>query len=70
MHKSKMFYSEYITERIARRISKRTGIALTRDIGKYLGVPLLHDRRITKNTCANSLDKVKSRLVGYGRENV
>lgn len=49
VQESKMFCLENVTRRVARSISKKMIIALTRDLGKYMGVPLLYDRA-TKDT--------------------
>lgn len=42
LNKSKLFVSPNIPRNKARRLRNFCGIALTNDLGKYLGVPILH----------------------------
>lgn len=44
LNKSKLFISHNVPRVRARRLSALTGISLTNDLGKYLGVPLIHGR--------------------------
>ncbi|CAA7037229.1 unnamed protein product [Microthlaspi erraticum] len=49
---------------MGRLISEESGIGATRDLGKYLGMPVLQ-RRINKDTFGEVLEKVTSRLAGW-----
>ncbi|CAN1353255.1 Putative ribonuclease H protein At1g65750 [Linum perenne] len=45
------------------------GIAATSDLGRYLGVPILHGR-VTKHTYDYLLDRLDSRLAGWKADNL
>ncbi|XP_040372858.1 uncharacterized protein LOC112194030 [Rosa chinensis] len=62
--KSLIFCSPNTSNEIAADISSTCGSPLTTDLGKYLGMPLIHSR-ITKSTYASILDKVQNRLAGW-----
>lgn len=64
LEKSKFFVSPNVQRNKARRISDYCGIKLTRDLGKYLGVPMLH-KRVTKQDFIHIIDKVQNRLAGW-----
>lgn len=49
---------------MAHRISEESGIQSTRDLRKYLGLPVLH-KRINKDTFGDVLEKVASKLSGW-----
>lgn len=49
---------------VARDICRECGIAMTDDLGKYLGVPLIH-KRVTKHTYSHIVEKVQARLTGW-----
>ncbi|XP_024190144.1 uncharacterized protein LOC112194121 [Rosa chinensis] len=62
--KSKIYCSPNVRTNLARAISGICGSPLTKDLGKYLGVPLLHSR-VTKLTYSEMIDKVHGRLCGW-----
>lgn len=64
LQKSKMFVSKNVSPNYARSLSYQCGIPLTKDLGKYLGSPLLHTR-ITKSLFNDILEKLKTRLSGW-----
>ncbi|CAN1808124.1 Putative ribonuclease H protein At1g65750 [Linum perenne] len=45
------------------------GIGVTRDLGRYLGVPILHGR-VTKQTYSYILDRLDNKLAGWKAENL
>ncbi|XP_019175452.1 PREDICTED: uncharacterized protein LOC109170754 [Ipomoea nil] len=47
-----------------KEIAAKLGIAETKDLGRYLGVPSLHGR-VTCNTYAGLLDRISARLEGW-----
>lgn len=49
LSKSKMFVSKNVHASRAIRYSHMVGIGLTPDLGKYLGVPILHGRMVKRN---------------------
>lgn len=49
--KSKLFVSQNVGQRLAKKLSKEFNITLTENLGKYLGIPLLHSR-VNKSTSA------------------
>lgn len=65
--KSKFFFSSNVTRERGERISRVSGIASTRELGKYLGMPILQ-KRINKDTFGEVLEKVASRLSGWKRQ--
>ncbi|KAK9291995.1 hypothetical protein L1049_019947 [Liquidambar formosana] len=64
LSKSKIFFSPNISRGLAKEISTRSNIPLTADLGKYLGVPIIH-KRVSKETYYYVLEKVQSRLAGW-----
>ncbi|XP_028761232.1 uncharacterized protein LOC114719845 [Neltuma alba] len=64
LQKSKMFVSRNVHASRAISLSQSLGITLTADLGKYLGVPLLHQRAI-KATFAPILRKIHMKLTGW-----
>ena len=59
--KSKVLCYNNISNRFAKTLAEICGSPVTKDLGKYLGVPLIHGC-ITKDTYKEILDKVQSRL--------
>lgn len=59
-----MYVSPNINHRRARRLSDSTGISLTADLGKYLGVPLLQSI-LSKLHFNPIVEKVQRRLAGW-----
>lgn len=62
--KSKFYVSPNIPRNKARRLSNTCGIALTNNLGKYLGVPILHGRA-KKEHFNYIIEKVQNRLAGW-----
>ena len=54
--KSKFFCSANVSTRRSNTISRKTGIPLTENLGKNLGVNILHER-VNKKTCKEVIDK-------------
>lgn len=63
LEKSKIFFSENVSRDLSKLISEESGIKATMELGKYLGMPVLH-KRINKKTFGEVLEKVSSRLSG------
>lgn len=63
-NKSKMYISPNVQRRRANRLCNVVGIQHTIDLGKYLGIPLLHSRA-SKVHFNDLVDKVQSRLDGW-----
>ena len=49
---------------MAEQISDRTGVGLTDNLRKYLGMPLLHSK-VNRNTYGEILEKIRTRLQGW-----
>lgn len=64
LEKSKIFFSNNVHRDLAKLISDESGIKATKDLGKYLGMPVLQ-KRINKDTYGEVLEKVASRLAGW-----
>ncbi|CAN1193208.1 Putative ribonuclease H protein At1g65750 [Linum perenne] len=67
--KSRIFFSKNTPSRVAADVSEVLGIAATSDLGRYLGVPILHGR-VTKHTYDYLLDRLDSRLAGWKADNL
>ena len=65
--KSKIFFSGNVTRERGELISRESGISSTRELGKYLGMPILQ-KRINKETFGEVLEKVASRLSGWKKQ--
>ncbi|KAA3472427.1 reverse transcriptase [Gossypium australe] len=64
LDKSVMMVSANTREQKAKDLANRLGIKITKDLGKYLGVPTIN-RRITKNTFREVVTRVHKRLEGW-----
>ena len=64
LEKSKFFFSDNVSRNLGKLISDSSGIASTRDLEKYLGMPVLQ-KRINKDTFGDILEKMNSRLAGW-----
>ncbi|CAL1356334.1 unnamed protein product [Linum trigynum] len=67
--KSRIFFSRHMKRDICKRISERLNIPMTQDLGRYLGVPVLHGRT-TKDTYRYILDRIDQRLAGWKADNL
>ena len=54
--KFKIFCSTNVSTRLSNSISRKAGIPLTKNLGKNLGVNILHER-VNKKTCKEVSDK-------------
>ncbi|KAK0586151.1 hypothetical protein LWI29_001876 [Acer saccharum] len=59
--KSRVLCSNNVSNGFAKTLAEICGSPVTKDLGKYLGVPLIHGR-ITKDTYKDILDRIQSRL--------
>lgn len=64
LEKSKIFFSSNVSRDLEKLISDESGIKATKDLGKYLGMPVLQ-KRVSKETFGDILEKVSSRLAGW-----
>ncbi|CAA7018822.1 unnamed protein product [Microthlaspi erraticum] len=64
LEKSKIYFSENVNREMGKLISDESGTGAIRDLGKYLGMPVLQ-KRINNNTSGKVLKKVSSRLAGW-----
>ena len=64
LDKLKIFFSGNVSRDMAKLISEESGIPSTRELGKYLGMPILQ-KRINKDTFTDVLEKVSTRLSGW-----
>ncbi|KAH9769016.1 reverse transcriptase domain-containing protein [Citrus sinensis] len=62
--KTKVFFSKNVLSRDAQLIGDALGFSATKDLGCYLGMPLIHSR-VNKVTYQSILDKVDMRLTGW-----
>lgn len=59
--KSRVFFSQNTDSTKQQQLSDKFGIQTTKDLGKYLGIPILHGR-VTRNTFQPIVDKVRNKL--------
>ena len=62
--KTQVFFSHNIKSAEAKEIGDSLGFSVTKNLGKYLGVPIIHSR-VNKLTYQGILDKVNQRLSGW-----
>lgn len=62
--KSKIYCSPNVCKELASNISQICGSPLTNNLGKYLGMTLIHSR-VSKNTYVEFIDKVLNRLASW-----
>ena len=65
--KTKVHFSKNVHISRGLALSRHMGITLTGDLGKYLGIPLLH-QRASYITYAPLIEKTKKRLAGWKRD--
>lgn len=63
LSKSQLYVSNNVGTSFAGYLADKAGIPVTRDLGRYLGVPSIHDR-VTEATFTQVMERVKSRLNG------
>lgn len=64
LSKSLVYFFNNVNEDLAASLSHSLGITCTKDLGRYLGFPLLH-QRVTKQTFSFLLDKMRSKLSSW-----
>ncbi|CAA7038892.1 unnamed protein product [Microthlaspi erraticum] len=64
LDKSKIFFSDNVSRELSSVVSAESGIQATRELGRYLGVPILQ-RRINKETFGTVLERMSSKLAGW-----
>lgn len=66
LEKSLIFFSDNVHRDLTNAISIESGIRGTKDLGNYLGMPVLQ-KRINKETFGAVIEKVSSKLAGWKR---
>ena len=64
LDKSKIYFSQNVSRDLEKLIFDESGIKATKELGKYLGMPLLQ-KRINKDTFGEVLTRVSSWLAGW-----
>ncbi|CAL1388618.1 unnamed protein product [Linum trigynum] len=67
--KSRIYFSKNVKRDLGRDMRNRLGFAMTQDLCRYLGVPVLHGR-VKKQTYQYLLDRVDQRLAGWKAESL
>ena len=62
--KTQIYFSRNISGAVAGRLGRELGYTVTKDLGNYLSMPLLH-RRVSTQTYQGILDKMQQRLSGW-----
>ncbi|CAN1830416.1 Putative ribonuclease H protein At1g65750 [Linum perenne] len=68
-NKSRVFFSSKIDRRVSREVTEILGIGATQNLGRYLGVPLLHGR-VTRSTYEFILARMDKKLAGWKANNL
>lgn len=63
-HKSKIFVSPNTPPSLGRNLSSICGFSLTKDLGMYLGVPLIHSK-VSKRNYQYIIERLSKKLVGW-----
>lgn len=63
VNKTRVFFSKNISTAKANQLSSFLGFQVTKDLGKYLGAPLIHNRH-SKSIYEELLNRVRSKLSG------
>ncbi|XP_019157963.1 PREDICTED: uncharacterized protein LOC109154684 [Ipomoea nil] len=58
-----------VVDKVKRRLGEVAGIPVSDNMGKYLGIPILH-KRVSKDSFAYILEKMKKRLSGWKRDSL
>ncbi|CAN1848775.1 Putative ribonuclease H protein At1g65750 [Linum perenne] len=69
LEKSRVYFSKNTTSPVRRSTCRLLGIAETQDLGRYLGVPVLHGR-ISKNTYEYIIERIDQKLDGWKRNSL
>jgi hypothetical protein len=64
LQKSQVFFSNNVSGGLASDLSQDLGIQITKDLGVYLGAPMLH-KRASKSDYEFILDKMRKKLSGW-----
>ncbi|XP_019168818.1 PREDICTED: uncharacterized protein LOC109164726 [Ipomoea nil] len=64
LEKSQIHFSKNMAPALATEIESKFGISETKDLGRYLGVPSIHER-VTCNIYAGLLERIAARLEGW-----
>ena len=67
--KTRIFFSKNVSVSLAEAISRRSGFQVTRDLGRYLGVLLLH-HRVTKQTYSYLVENMQKTLASWKASNL
>ncbi|GMI74428.1 hypothetical protein HRI_001112100 [Hibiscus trionum] len=67
--KTQVYFSKNCSDQIRDLVEQRLGFEVVEDLGRYLGVPLLH-KRVTKATYVYLLDKMAKRLSGWAAKSL
>ena len=61
--KTLVYFSKNVSNKEAKQFGEALGYTVTSNLGKYLGVPLLHTR-VNRSTYSELIEKVNKRLLG------
>ncbi|CAL1355372.1 unnamed protein product [Linum trigynum] len=62
--KLRIFFSHNVSNVVETALSAALDIPVTKNLGRYLGVPVIHGR-VSKATYTNLIDRIDSRLAGW-----
>lgn len=69
VEKTKIMFSNNVEISLAHKISEWSGYSRSNNLGKYLGVPIFHNK-ISYSTYSYVVKKVQERLLGWKVENL
>ena len=67
--KTQIFFSKNVPVTLASGIGNALGFSIINNLGRYLGMPLLHDR-VSKKTYQSIIDKIDQRLSGWAAKHL
>lgn len=69
LSKSLIFCSPNTSYRMKKQIGDLAGIPITDNLGRYLGIPILHER-VSKSTFSYTLENMKCKLASWKMESL
>ncbi|XP_024042019.1 uncharacterized protein LOC112099143 [Citrus clementina] len=67
--KTQVFFSKIVPVTLTSGIGKALGLSVTNNLGRYLGMPLLHDR-VSKKTYQSIIDNIDQWLSGWAAKHL
>lgn len=66
---TKLFYTNKVNRTVAKSLSEALGFSIAHDLGKYLGVPLIHSK-VNNRMYHFILEKMQAKLTNWKAKNL